>query len=260
MPRGPAILACIAFLIAGAFLVVFLTRPEEPALAVVAPFAGQVLVEESTTTVAWQASGIPRGYRIALAIRRLPPPPLLAEGQEFDPVTATDLPDTGDYVWHVSSMYPEGTYVMSARAYNGTPATKEASAESAPFTIVKPLANDLFPLYAAPWGAPHPADVVIGSTTLSGVAVEARVATSTLDPGSAITPFDRYYDRLLKAAGWKIANEYASGGHVGGQTGYTKGGATILTEFRIEYGKTPPNAPSECPCTVTLSLFSGEQR
>jgi len=77
-----------------------------------------------------------------------------------------------------------------------------------------------------------------------------------MNPGSIFTPFESYYDAKLKALGWSVANDLAAGGHVGGQTGYRKGGSVILTRFHIDYQTKPANAPSECPCTVTLSLFS----
>jgi hypothetical protein len=77
-----------------------------------------------------------------------------------------------------------------------------------------------------------------------------------MDPGSAITPFEEYYQLKLSALGWTEANDLAAGGHVGGQTGYRKDGAVILIRFHIDYENQPANAPSECPCMVTLSLFS----
>lgn len=119
------------------------------------------------------------------------------------------------------------------------------------------LSAALYPLYGgADWNAPREESFVIGTTTYSGASASSTVIAAGMDPGSVFMPFTRYYDRKLKALGWSVSNDLAAGGHVGGQTGYRKGGAVILTRFHIDYHVTPKNAPSECPCDVTLSIFS----
>lgn len=119
------------------------------------------------------------------------------------------------------------------------------------------LSADLYPLYAdAQWNAPGTESFMIGTTSYSGTSVTSDPLSAGINPGAAITPFDAYYDKKLKALDWRIANDLAAGGHVGGQTGYRKGTEVILTRFRIDYQTKPENAPTECPCTVTLSLFS----
>ncbi len=119
------------------------------------------------------------------------------------------------------------------------------------------LSADLYPLYAAAhWNALSPERFMIGTTSYSGTSITSDPLSAGMDPGSVITPFDAYYDKKLKMLGWRIANDLAAGGHVGGQTGYRKGTSTILTRFHIDYQVRPENAPTECPCTVTLSLFS----
>jgi hypothetical protein len=77
-----------------------------------------------------------------------------------------------------------------------------------------------------------------------------------MDPGSIFTPFDNYYASKLAALGWQVDNAVAAGGHTGGQTGYRKDGKLILINFDIVYHTVTDTAPSECPCDVTLSLFS----
>ncbi len=119
------------------------------------------------------------------------------------------------------------------------------------------LHADLYPLYpGVAWGASSAESVTISTTTYAGASISAVATTSAMDPGSAFTPFDTYYDHALKALGWSVANDLAAGGPMGGQTGYRKAGAIILTRFAIVYHTTPVDAPSECPCDVTLSLFS----
>lgn len=98
--------------------------------------------------------------------------------------------------------------------------------------------------------------MTIGTSTYVGASVSSLAATSTMDPGSVFTPFERYYDAKLKALGWTVDKYLATCGHVGGQTGYRKGDGLILVRFFINYQTVPANAPSECPCDVTLSLFS----
>jgi len=171
----------------------------------------------------------------------------------------TDLPNTGSAEWTISDMYPSGNYVLGLTAYASTPVTNPVSAESAEFTLSRQaLTEDLYPLYSnAHWEVPKAEVATISTSTYSGVSVSSLSIMPTMDPGSVFTPFERYYDSKLKALGWKVDNYLAAGGHVGGQTGYRKDGAVILTRFQIVYLSVPKNAPSECPCDVTLSLFSG---
>ena len=119
------------------------------------------------------------------------------------------------------------------------------------------LSSDLYPLYAtSTWQTPVSESVTIGTTTLSGASITSAAVTDTMDPGSIFTPFETYYADKLAASGWSVANDLAAGGHVGGQTGYRKGNAVILTRFNILYHVVSNTSPSECPCDVTLSLFS----
>jgi hypothetical protein len=128
-------------------------------------------------------------------------------------------------------------------------------------TVIPPsLSQDLYPLYdTVGWNAALPESVPIGTTTYLGASITSSPVTDTMNPGAVFTPFETYYDKKLKSLGWSVANDLAAGGHVGGQTGYRKGDQVILTRFQIEYHTKPDNAPSECPCDVSLSLFSTEQ-
>jgi hypothetical protein len=130
--------------------------------------------------------------------------------------------------------------------------------ERMPPTAARPtLAIDLYPLYTgASWNSPEAQSVTIGTTTYEGVNMTSAPIGAGMNPGAAFTPFLNYYDALLKSHGWHSANDLAAGGHVGSQAGYRNGSGTILVGFHIDYQTRPENAPSECPCTVTLSLFS----
>lgn len=122
------------------------------------------------------------------------------------------------------------------------------------------LSQDLYPLYdKVSWNAPVTESIFIGTSTYTGASVTSSVVENTMDPGSVFTPFEQYYDKKLKALGWSVANDLAAGGHVGGQTGYRKGESVILTGFRINYRIVSTSSPSECPCDVSLSLFSTEK-
>ncbi len=119
------------------------------------------------------------------------------------------------------------------------------------------LAVVLYPLYSrASWSRIVAETVTMGTTTYSGAYATSTAIDAGMNPGAVLTPFTDYYDRLLKSRGWRVANDLAAGGHVGGQTGYRNGPDTILVGYRIDYSIVPKNAPSQCPCTVSLSLFS----
>ena len=229
-----------------------------PVITVTSPAGGEKWETGSTHPILWTTSGIPASDKISITIRRIPPPPLPEEGQEFDPIIYTDLPNTGSAMWTISDMYPSGNYVLGLTAYTSTPVTNPISAESAEFTISRQALNkDLYPLFSgAHWEVPKAESVTISTSTYSGVSVSSLSIIPTMDPGSVFTPFERYYDNHLKALGWKVDNYLAAGGHVGGQTGYRKADELILVRYNILYHTVSNTAPSECPCDVTLSLFS----
>lgn len=229
-----------------------------PSIAVTSPQGGEAWVSGSIHTLSWTTQGIPSTDKVSVTIRRVPPPPLPEEGQEFDPIIFTDLPNTGSTTWTISNTYPSGTYVLGISAYHSVPVTNPVSVETKPFTIVHPkLAIDLYPLYPkASWNDSEVESITIGTTTYTGASMTSTTIDAGMDPGSVFTPFTKYYDNLLASHGWHVANDLAAGGHTGGQEGYQNGNGTILVGFNIDYQTKPENAPSECPCTVTLSLFS----
>lgn len=231
-----------------------------PGISITSPLGGETWQAGETHVISWNTQNVSPDNKISITIRRIPPPPLQEEGQEFDPIILIDLPNNGSTTWKISSMYPEGTYVIGAHAYASIPITDEVATESASFTLTHPkLLTDLSPLYSGvTWKATEVESFLIGTTTYKGASVTSWPVFDTTNPSEIFTPFEKYYDKKLKALGWTVANNLAAGGHVGGQTGYQKDGKTILTRFQINYKTRPENAPSECPCDVTLSLFSSD--
>jgi hypothetical protein len=258
MIRNIILLAALGIALAAALLWWPAQSSTPPSIRILAPAGGEAWQTGEKHDISWDARSVDPAAKVAVTIRRIPPPALQEEGQEFDPVIFTDLPNTGSVEWKISPMYPDGTYVLGLHAYDSLPAEKQVSAESEPFTIAHPkLHPDLYPLYdGVDWQASEAESVVIGTTTYAGAYIASQAIPAGDDPAGVFTPFERYYDTKLRAAGWMVANDLAAGGHTGGQTGYRKDGSVILTHFNIKYQTTPENAPSECPCEVTLSLFS----
>lgn len=113
-------------------------KSSEPHITLVSPNGGETLKEGSVFTIRWSTKNIPATYKISINIRRVAPPPLPAEGQEFDPFVFVGLENTGSVDWTVSDMYPEGNYILGITSYKSTPVTNPISDESdATFKIVK---------------------------------------------------------------------------------------------------------------------------
>lgn len=258
MNRTLVLLATLLLLVGGAWYWWSIQSNVPATIAITAPAGGEILQSGEKHTISWKTHGVPASDKISITIRRIPPPPLQEEGQEFDPIVFTDIPNTGSTTWTISEMYPGGTFVLGISAYAAVPITNVISAESRPFTITHPkLAIDLYPLYTgATWKKSVVESFTIGTTTYSGASVTSEPIDVGMNPASVITSFESHYDKLLKEHGWLIANDLAAGGHVGGQTGYRNDSDVILTRFHINYKKQFENAPSECPCDITLSLFS----
>lgn len=251
----------IAILVLGAvMLAISIGLVVRPSISVRVPKGGEHWELGSTHAIAWSTENISAADKIAVTIRRIPPPPLQEEGQEFDPVIVTDLTNTGHFMWTISDSYPAGTYVLGFHAYAGTPVTKEVSTESREFEIFpRSLPQDLYPLYdRVDWKIPQKEYVTIGTTSYAGTSIFSLPATGSSDPASIFSRFERYYADKLASRGWRVDNAFAAGGHVGGQTGYRKGDELVLVRFNIRYHTVTETAPSACPCDVTVSLFSAK--
>lgn len=106
-----------------------------PSVTITSPKGGELWITGSVHTISWTTKNIPSANKISITLRRIPPPPLQAEGQEFDPIVFVNLPNTGSAEWTIADMYPTGTYVMGVNSYYSVPITDIVSAESAPFQI-----------------------------------------------------------------------------------------------------------------------------
>jgi hypothetical protein len=107
----------------------------EPYIKLLSPNGGEVWENGSTQTIRWVTRNIPSTNKIAVHIRRVPPPPLIKEGQEFDPVIFTDLENTGSKDWTILApnridMYPEGNYIIEIVSYAAVPIVDSISDES----------------------------------------------------------------------------------------------------------------------------------
>lgn len=113
-------------------------KSPEPSITVIAPNGGEILKEDSTYTIKWNTRNIPAANKISITIRRVPPPALPEEGQEFDPIIFIGLENTGSVDWKVSEMYPGGNYILGITSYASIPIINPITDESdAVFRIVK---------------------------------------------------------------------------------------------------------------------------
>lgn len=256
--KSLVVLIIATVVVAGAVAVLWGSEPPTPSLTITSPEAGAVLQSGDAQVISWKTVGVPANDHVSITIQRIPPPPLPAEGQEFDPIIFTGLPNTGSTTWTIAPQYPDGTYKIAVHAYASVPITNAISGESPAFTIVHPkLSNDVYPLYGGvDWNKPQVERFTIGTTTYSGASVASVPVTATMNPATVFTPFENYYAQTLRSLGYVVDNQLAAGGHTGGQTAYRKGHSLILTRFNIVYHAVPANAPSECPCDVTVSVFS----
>ena len=116
----------------------------------------------------------------------------------------------------------------------------------------------MYPLYpGATWGT---AVATVSPDYGSIVAVQSLAATGTTDIAAVSTPFTKYYDDKLTAAGWAPDISREAGGPGAEVSFYTKDGQFIVVMFSSVFHNQPANAPEECPCDVTLSLMSGTQQ
>lgn len=128
-------LAIVVVTIVGLFY--FLEDNKKASIEFVFPKSGDAIETNSLQTLKWKSKNIPSSNKISITIRRVPPPPLQEEGQEFDPIIFINLPNTGSQEWSVSDTYPEGNYILEINSYADIPVTNPISAESEVFKINK---------------------------------------------------------------------------------------------------------------------------
>jgi len=238
----------------------FAQKDNSPHLIITSPSGGEIWQTGEEHTITWETDKVPEDYMVSVSIQRIPPPPLQEEGQEFDPVIFTNLPNTGNVMWEIHPMYPNGSYVLNLHAYNSLPATDEITIKSEVFTIVnQEIAEALNLTYSnADWQPAKAETITIGEEILVGFSTVSTAIDAGMDPSSIFMPFESYYENKLTELGWTIRNDLAAGGPMGGQTGYTKDGQIILIRYQTTFQNVTNTAPSECPCEVTLSVFATE--
>jgi len=129
------VLGCIGF-----WLYKTTTMDNQPFITLISPNGGEILEEGSVYTIKWGTKNIPAANKVSVNIRRIAPPPLSSDGQEFDPIIFIDLENTGSIDWHISSMYPEGNYVLGITSYASVPVTDPISDESDATFAIKSIA------------------------------------------------------------------------------------------------------------------------
>lgn len=116
--RKLLILICLLLIIAGVFYFAYQNNLE-PKITLVYPNDGETIKKGSIETIKWKTRAVSEDHRIAISIRRITDDQI--EGQEFDPIIFTDLPNTGNAEWPVSDSYPAGDYILGINAYASTP-------------------------------------------------------------------------------------------------------------------------------------------
>lgn len=124
-------------------------------------------------------------------------------------------------------------------------------------SVTMDLNTDLLPLYAnATWSGPRAYSLELPTTVISGIEVHADAATSTMNIAAATVPFETYYQSKLQSTGWALDSSLSASGPGSAQTIYRKGSALIRVSYASNFSNKPANSPEQCPCDVTLSLFS----
>lgn len=119
------------------------------------------------------------------------------------------------------------------------------------------LNADVYPLYSGvTWGA-----AVATTSPDHGpvVQVQATAATNTMNIAAASTPFTKYYDDKLTAAGWTQDIMKEASGPGANISVYRKADQFIVIMFSSVFHVRQPDAPVQCPCDVQLTLMSGTQ-
>jgi hypothetical protein len=114
------------------------------------------------------------------------------------------------------------------------------------------LEADTYPLHAgAEWG-----EVQKLEGGLTRVASKPIVDTTNI--AGVAMPFTEYYHQKLTASGWEQDLMREASGPGANMSYYAKDDHFIVISFESEFKVKHADAPSECPCDVTLSVTSGE--
>lgn len=113
--------------------------------------------------------------------------------------------------------------------------------------------TDVYPLYeGAEWGETE--EISNGLFK-----VESVPFTDTDNIAAMAMPFTDYYHQKLLAAGWEQDMMREASGPGANVSTYTKDGQFITVAFKSDFKVKNDNAPSECPCDLTLSITSGKE-
>ncbi|MCL5017277.1 MAG: hypothetical protein M1155_01260 [Patescibacteria group bacterium] len=235
-----------------------------PTITINSPTTNDIWTTDSTHAITWTTKDLPTKNKISVTLRRIPPPPLQAEGQEFDPILFINLENTGSVNWNIGDNYPEGTYILGINSYASIPVTSPISTESAPFQITRIhlLNSDLYPIYSGiSWGTEESATTTMRTKTdefpINGYKITSQTINNITNIAAITTPFEKYYREKLLAAGWRQNIYMEAGGPGSSIEGYSKGKSVITIEFDSVFTVKNPNEPEQCPCNTTLSIFSG---
>jgi hypothetical protein len=114
------------------------------------------------------------------------------------------------------------------------------------------LEADAYPLYdGVEWG-----EVQKLEGGLTRMASKPIIDTTNIT--SVAIPFTEYYHQKLTAAGWEQDMMREASGPGANVSYYAKDGRFIVVSFESEFKVKHADAPSECPCDVTLSVTSGQ--
>ena len=89
--------------------------------------------------------------------------------------------------------------------------------------------------------------------------VVANSVNNVTDLGTVFAPFEAYYRAKLMSLGWSEDISLAAGGPGSGLTVYRKGSAFVAVQYQTAFSQGGISTPEQCPCSITLSLFSSGQ-
>lgn len=122
--------------------------------------------------------------------------------------------------------------------------------------VVHEAEKDILPLYS---GAVWKNSVEASFADLTGERYDSQSFPHVTNIASVSTPFESYYKKILTSRGWREDINLAAGGPGSSVTSYAKGTKYIIISYKSIFSKQFENAPSECPCDVELSIFTGER-
>ena len=116
------------------------------------------------------------------------------------------------------------------------------------------LSADVYPLYEnLRWQS----EEVSEYGDMKGYVVNSELVPDVTDIAATTQPFEKYYSDQLINQGWEEDTSMAAGGPGSAVIAYKKGSEYIILQYRSDFGVNNENEPSQCPCSVQFSIFSG---